>query len=267
MKPFQISDVRSPVRLQSGPALAVIPALPVIPAQAGIQGTRSNRHRRAFLEGPLRGNDGVRRFRVPLAGFWILTMAILLLPAIADAVNINGSGVSLDLLSSDYWSADAQHDGANASLLSAGTPDVGTVSENGQGAKLIIDPLNALSGSTGPSADFSADPVTGSAPLEVHFTDDSSGGLYEITEWSWTFGDTATSTEQNPVHTYQTPGVYSVTLTISASGNTFSTTKTDFITVSQAVPVGGGAVLTLTLALAGAFMLAARGLLRRKPKP
>ncbi len=33
------------------------------------------------------------------------------------------------------------------------------------------------------------------------------------TSWSWDFGDGGSSTEQNPSHTYTTPGVYSVRLT------------------------------------------------------
>lgn len=38
-----------------------------------------------------------------------------------------------------------------------------------------------------PSADFSAEPTSGSAPLEVQFTDESAGG--EPTSWAWYFGD------------------------------------------------------------------------------
>lgn len=37
----------------------------------------------------------------------------------------------------------------------------------------------------------------------------------EANNWAWDFGDGNTSDEQNPVHTYDQPGVYIVTLTIS----------------------------------------------------
>jgi len=37
------------------------------------------------------------------------------------------------------------------------------------------------------------------------FKDQSYG---EITKWKWTFGDGATSEEQNPVHTYTKQGGY-----------------------------------------------------------
>lgn len=61
------------------------------------------------------------------------------------------------------------------------------------------------------TADFSADTTTGGVPLTVNFTDLSSG---EPSGWLWDFGDGATSTEQNPVHTYSSPGVYDVSLII-----------------------------------------------------
>jgi PKD repeat protein len=44
------------------------------------------------------------------------------------------------------------------------------------------------------------------------FFDQSQGN---ITSWSWDFGDGNSSTRQNPVHYYEFPGVYPVTLTIS----------------------------------------------------
>ncbi|MCK6692649.1 MAG: PKD domain-containing protein [Thermoanaerobaculia bacterium] len=37
-----------------------------------------------------------------------------------------------------------------------------------------------------------------------------------IQSWEWQFGDGTSSTEQNPYHTYSQPGVYTVSLTITA---------------------------------------------------
>jgi len=56
---------------------------------------------------------------------------------------------------------------------------------------------------------FMVDQTWGSAPMAVQFTDESVG---EPTSFSWQFGDGSTSINQNPLHIYQTPGVYSVTL-------------------------------------------------------
>ncbi len=50
------------------------------------------------------------------------------------------------------------------------------------------------------------------ASHEIRFTDRSASGA---TEWLWEFGDGANSTERHPVHCYATPGMRSVTLTVS----------------------------------------------------
>lgn len=77
------------------------------------------------------------------------------------------------------------------------------------------------------AADFTASPTTGVGPLAVQFTDASVGA----TSWSWSFGDTATSAEQNPLHTYTTPGVYSVTLSINSGAA--SKTRSSYIIVQD----------------------------------
>ena len=79
------------------------------------------------------------------------------------------------------------------------------------------------------TADFSADTTSGPAALEVQFTDLSGGG---VTGWSWDFGDGATSTDQNPSHVYASPGIFSVTVTVTgAAGSSSDTTLVDLIRV------------------------------------
>lgn len=60
-------------------------------------------------------------------------------------------------------------------------------------------------------ADFSADPLSGEVPLTVNFSNESSG---EIIGYVWDFGDSTTSTEQNPQHIYEEAGIYTVQLKI-----------------------------------------------------
>lgn len=74
--------------------------------------------------------------------------------------------------------------------------------------------------------DFSGTPTSGLPPFPVQFTDLSSGGP---TNWSWDFGDGATSTEQNPVHVYSATGNYNVTLTASTLYRSGTLTKTSYI--------------------------------------
>lgn len=86
---------------------------------------------------------------------------------------------------------------------------------------------------TRPDPDFSSNVVEGCAPLEVEFEDMSSPNT---TSWLWTFpgGVPATSTQQNPIVQYSTPGSYSVTLTASNSAGSNTLTRTNYITVLSA---------------------------------
>ncbi len=56
-------------------------------------------------------------------------------------------------------------------------------------------------------------------------------GIESITSWAWSFGDGATSTEQNPTHTYSSAGKYTVSLVVSNGTNNATETKTDYISV------------------------------------
>jgi len=84
-----------------------------------------------------------------------------------------------------------------------------------------------------PVADFSGTPTAGNAPLEVSFTDLSSG---TVDAWLWDFGNGDTSLLQSPVYTYNSPGTYTVSLTVSNSAGSNQATKTDYITVSADAP-------------------------------
>lgn len=85
------------------------------------------------------------------------------------------------------------------------------------------------------SANFTAEPLSGSAPLSVTFTDASTG---DPRFWSYEFVDGSTSSLKNPVHTYRSPGTYTVIHTVtSLEGSTIlrnTTIKENLITV------GGG---------------------------
>ena len=86
----------------------------------------------------------------------------------------------------------------------------------------------------GPVAEFSATPMNGTEPLNVGFTDASTGSP---TSWSWDFGDGNTSASQNPLHTYISSGSYDVTLTVTDAGSHTSTiVKNGYITVNSKVP-------------------------------
>jgi serine protease len=90
----------------------------------------------------------------------------------------------------------------------------------------LIDAYAALTYS-GINAAFEGDPTDGQAPLEVYFTDLSTG---DITAWEWDFGDeTPHSYDQNPIHTYQNEGYYTVSLAVTGPGGGDTETKTNYI--------------------------------------
>ncbi|HNW99814.1 MAG TPA: FG-GAP-like repeat-containing protein [Candidatus Cloacimonadota bacterium] len=65
-----------------------------------------------------------------------------------------------------------------------------------------------------PTADYASDARMGFAPFTVHFSDLSLHGTSDITSRLWNFGDGTTSTEANPVHTFDY-GYYTVSLTVA----------------------------------------------------
>ncbi len=91
-----------------------------------------------------------------------------------------------------------------------------------------------------PTAEFSATPTSGNAPLEVHFTNLS----VNATGYLWNFGDGVTGTLENPTHIYAAAGIYTVTLTAGGAGGSDTEIKANYITVggqTEAVidPSGG----------------------------
>ena len=81
-----------------------------------------------------------------------------------------------------------------------------------------------------PLADFTGTPRGGTAPLNVQFSDASAR---TPTSWQWSFGDGGTSNQENPSHTYQASGTYTVTLTATNSFGSDTETKVDYITVGS----------------------------------
>jgi len=79
-----------------------------------------------------------------------------------------------------------------------------------------------------PTASLTASPTSGYGPLDVQFTDTSTGSP---TSWSWDFGDGGGSPLENPLHRYLAAGTYTVTLTVANAAGSDTTTRTGLITV------------------------------------
>ena len=83
-----------------------------------------------------------------------------------------------------------------------------------------------------PTASFTASVTSGSAPLQGQFTDTSTS---KPTSWAWDFGDGTASTQQNPAHTYDASGSYTVSLKVTNSAGSDTATQAGLVTV-QAPP-------------------------------
>ncbi|MBN2279735.1 MAG: cellulase family glycosylhydrolase [Candidatus Marinimicrobia bacterium] len=101
------------------------------------------------------------------------------------------------------------------------------------GHEVFFDDIKIIRKQGTLAAEFSVDVTAGQPPLTVYFTDQSTG---DIATWAWNFGDGDVSNEQNPSHTYQTSGDFSVTLTISDNHGNDSITKNNYISVDFEKP-------------------------------
>jgi PKD repeat protein len=79
------------------------------------------------------------------------------------------------------------------------------------------------------NADFVGEPRLGDSTLSVQFVDRSTG---YPTSWYWNFGDGTYSIDQNPLHEYTEPGVYTVALTAVSGFNSDTEEKKNYIIIS-----------------------------------
>ena len=92
-----------------------------------------------------------------------------------------------------------------------------------------------------PAANFTASPLAGCSPLIVNFQDLSTGAP---TSWLWNFGNGNTSTLQNPIASYFTPGTYTITLTVTNAGGSNTLVRTNYISVYEPPTVDFSASIT-----------------------
>ena len=147
-------------------------------------------------------------------------------------------GSSTLLLDQFLWAQDASYEGPSwerftVDLASYAGKQVQFkfVYEGNYGEDEAIDGFKIL------QADASDDAVVSINEGEsVHFRDMSTGN---VTSWNWTFegGEPASSTDQNPVVTYNHHGTYAVTLTVGDGTSTDTKSRTGYVVVSAEAPV------------------------------
>ncbi len=176
----------------------------------------------------------------------------------SQSLDYNGGTLTFDVTTSGVcpWSASGYPAWVSIDLNGSGPGSktvTYTVAANGavasRSGNINIADKSFMITQTGvlPTADFSGSPRSGvAAPFQVTFTDLSSNA----SGWAWSFGDTKTSTSQNPVHTYKTAGTYDVQLTASNINGSSPVTKNGYIVAdacgnSPVRRAGGGPDRTL----------------------
>jgi len=144
---------------------------------------------------------------------------------VKDAI-VSASSIKAVLTdSTGYFNLTGLPAGINKLMVTKFSYDTATVMidiQAGQSIQHIFEIREIL------DAEFGADHTFGVAPFTVHFTDMTS---MNPDTWLWDFGDGTTSELQNPSHTYNTKGIYTVTLTASNSIENSTEKKNGFINV------------------------------------
>ncbi len=145
----------------------------------------------------------------------IITPGALPLPQIVASAAVLCPGAAVTLTASGgntyTWSTGAI--GNTISVTQAGTYKTFATNSCGTDSTTITITASTL------NAAFTPDPLTGIAPLEVSFTNNSTAN----TANNWTFGDGTTATTIDAEHIYNLAGLYTVTLIVTDVANCTST--------------------------------------------
>ena len=106
-----------------------------------------------------------------------------------------------------------------------------TLHISGCNTYVIINGISNTNYPSSPEADFSSNLIIITEGESVVFFDNSTNNP---TSWTWDFGDSNTSTDQNPTHIYLAAGTYSVSLTATNSYGSDIYTQNDLIIVNDA---------------------------------
>ncbi|WP_303407804.1 PKD domain-containing protein, partial [Zobellia sp. 1_MG-2023] len=123
-------------------------------------------------------------------------------------------------------------------FTSEGTYDVIlTVTDNGnpaQSTTATTITINVEQANQTPTARSSADVTTGTAPLTVKFTGNTSSDPDpgDTLSYFWDFGDGSTSTSANPTHKFSAAGTYEVVLTVTDDGSPIRSNSPTPITIT-----------------------------------
>jgi PKD repeat protein len=172
-------------------------------------------------------------------------------PAGAGHLTVQFTGTSPLTVTAWNWDfgddATSTEQNPSHTYTSAGNYTVNLTITHANGTNYLVQTVTVAAPAVSPIANFTATPISGEAPLNVTFTDASTGSP---TSWAWDFENDGIvdSTEQNATFTYTTAGTYTVNLTVSNDGGSDAEVKTDYITVSSGGSGGDAPVASFSAA-------------------
>jgi PKD repeat protein len=122
---------------------------------------------------------------------------------------------------------------AGESYVSADGQSWTDITTEYRNTNICIKAFTNLANGALPAASFSATPLSGTAPLQVNFTDTSTGSPIS---WNWNFGDGTNSTEQNPAHIYSVKGNYTISFIVTNNAGNDTETKSKYVVVTAPQP-------------------------------
>jgi PKD repeat protein len=155
-------------------------------------------------------------------------------------VNFTDTSTSYDGISYQMWDFGDGNSGSGSTVSNVyyqnGTYSVTlTITDNDGSTDVKTATITVTD--TSPTADFTGNPTSGTAPFTVTFTNNSTAYDQPLTcEWDFDNDGITDSYEANPLHFYDNPGIYTVKLTVTDSDwsppNTL--TRTNYIYVCAA---------------------------------
>jgi len=164
----------------------------------------------------------------PLASFYASSTSALT----GELISFNGLGSTVTITNWDWTFGDSTFGTGSTIAKSYATAGTYSVTLRVTGTDGLIDSqqqINLITVYNNVTANFTFTPPTGKNPLDVTFTDTSTGSP---TSWAWDFGNGDTASTQGPhTITYLTNNVYTITLTVTGPGPSNTSTKTATISI------------------------------------
>ena len=120
----------------------------------------------------------------------------------------------------------------NITGVAVGTWDLKVTNDDGQFA--ISTGAFTVTAPVPPGGNVTADPVSGTEPLNVQFNLTTTGT--PPFTYLWTFGDGGTSTDQNPLYNYSNAGTYNPSVIIAGPGGNVTETGPVITVIAPVIP-------------------------------